>query len=650
MQSLNDKKLRLSATLETITRPDGVRLVKQRTRAEYLALSREQQGILDRFDGRRTVQEILRELLTENHPVRLRPFYELVLNLWQKGFLFEGENESTSPRLRGRRWPSCPTSPALLSAVALLVMLAGAPALARSPLPVIATWTALLGTGVMASFGLSLGNLLAGCALSALGREVYRPRCRWDRVLPFFAVDVRDAFMGGRATEIAVALATLTGPMLLAIAAALSGMETALLGAWLSLVALATPFGNSPAHQLLHAGLRRDYELPRCAERFLSTRMVGRLVRWREPLHEERYFTGYSTYAILWLGLVYWLGARLLEAEGDLFADWVNPASATSGRLAALGVFGLLALLAAGPLAYGFWVLARAVWRGLAPICFNAEAGLQRRAGPGRDQPSPAELEKFLGATLLFSQLPPGELQRVARAMRFVRVVDGTVIIRERDPGRSLFVVHSGTVEVLKENEAGKNARVATLGPGDVFGEIALLDQVRRTSTVRSLGPASVLVLDKADFEAVLLSGLGAKAVRDTVQVCAFLHRQPLFAEWHPQPLLRLSSAFALASFAAGAVVLHENQANDSFYLVKEGAFTVRAKGKPLATLGPGDFFGEISLLRHQPTIAEVVCLGGGACLRLGREDFLQLISQSFVTGLAIEQTGDARDNRKGTA
>ena len=648
MNSLNEQTFRLSPALESIDLPAGVRLLKQRARGEYLALTPEQQRVLARFDGRRTVQEILHELLTGQQPVRLRAFYDLVLNARDKGFLFAGETESAAPEreLRGRRW-GVRCNAATILGLSLAALLAGAVAFARLPVPAVETAAGLLGVLALTALGLSLANLLAGCALSGLGREIYRPRVRWDRGLPFFSVDVRDAFMAGRRGETCVALATLAGPFLLALVAGVTGSGAVLLGAWATLLILASPFGSTPAHHLVHAWLRKEYELPRCAEQFLSTRMVGQLLRWREPLHEERYFIGYSTYAILWLGLVYRLGARLLEAEGDALVNLLLRSADPAGRLASLVIFSGLALLAAAPLAYALWVLGRAGWRGIVPVLFNAEAAMHR-SGAAAERPQPAEVERFLGGTLLFSQLPPGELHAVAAAMRFVRATAGTCIIRERDVGRSLFVVRTGTVAVLKENEAGQNVRVATLGPGEAFGEIALLDRVRRTSTVRSLEDTTLFALDKPDFERLLLSSLGAKTVRDTVQICAFLRRNPLFAEWPSQPLLELSGAFAVEPFAAGAVVLREQQPNDSFYLVKEGRFAVRAHGQPLATLGPGDFFGEISLLRGQPTIAEVACVGGGVCLRLERADFLTLLSQGLVTGLVIERTGDARAAREG--
>ena len=641
MQSLNEKKLRLSAAIESVERDDGVSLLKQTARGEYLALNPDHRRVLGMFTGRQTVKEILHSMLTQNQPIKIRAFYDLVLGALTKGFLFEGETEPAAPRVIGRQW-NVQCSPAAIIGLTLGVMIAGVSVLAVTPFQAVSTVPEWFRVLMLVAVALSVAHALAGCALSGLGRQVYAPVLRLDYGLPFFSVDVRDAFMGGRLVEACVALQTLAAPFLMAVAAGLTDSQPALMAAWVTMIILACPFGGTPAHHLLHAIFRKEYQLPRCAERFLNTKMVAQVFKWRETLVEEKYFLCYSAYAILWLGLVYRFGAHLLEAQGNAFAEFLTRPSDPTGRMTLLVIFALLAVLVAAPLVYVIWVLARGGQRMLSPLLFNAESAMRRR-GHESQRPAPAEVARFLGQTLLFSQLPPAELQKVAAAMKFVRADAGTYIIRERDLGYLLFVVHSGAVDVLKETEAGDEVRVATLAAGDVFGEIALLDQIPRTSSVCAREPATLFALAKEDFEQLLVSSLGAKAVRDAVQVCAFLRRNPLFAEWHPQPLLKMSGAFSFEKFLAGQVVIHENKPNDSFFLVKEGEFEVRIKGQKCNTLGPGDFCGEISLLRNQPATAEVTSVRGGSCLRLGKADFLELVSQDFLTGLTIESTLDTR-------
>ena len=76
---------------------------------------------------------------------------------------------------------------------------------------------------------------------------------------------------------------------------------------------------------------------------------------------------------------------------------------------------------------------------------------------------------------------------------------DGEVIIRQGESGDCMYVIQAGQAEVLQESE-GKEVRLSVLGEGDVFGEMALFEREARSATVRALGDARVLTVDKKTF------------------------------------------------------------------------------------------------------------------------------------------------------
>ncbi len=73
---------------------------------------------------------------------------------------------------------------------------------------------------------------------------------------------------------------------------------------------------------------------------------------------------------------------------------------------------------------------------------------------------------------------------------------DGEVVVTEGDFGAEMFVVQSGSVEVVRSSGEDEH-RVATLQSGDFFGEMALFDGEMRAATVRATGEARVLTIDK---------------------------------------------------------------------------------------------------------------------------------------------------------
>ena len=99
----------------------------------------------------------------------------------------------------------------------------------------------------------------------------------------------------------------------------------------------------------------------------------------------------------------------------------------------------------------------------------------------------------------LFSDCSQRELQTISKAVKDVYHPAGTVIAREGEPGVGLFVISDGTAEVTI---GGK--KKATLGRGDFFGEIALLDGGPRTATVTAITDVKLLGLTEWVFRGLM--------------------------------------------------------------------------------------------------------------------------------------------------
>jgi CRP/FNR family cyclic AMP-dependent transcriptional regulator len=99
----------------------------------------------------------------------------------------------------------------------------------------------------------------------------------------------------------------------------------------------------------------------------------------------------------------------------------------------------------------------------------------------------------------LFSGCSKSELRALARIADELDLRQGTVITREGRPGREFFVLISGSADVTKNGE-----KVAQLGAGEWFGEIALLTDSPRTATVTATSPVDVLVVTDRRFREVV--------------------------------------------------------------------------------------------------------------------------------------------------
>jgi CRP/FNR family cyclic AMP-dependent transcriptional regulator len=100
----------------------------------------------------------------------------------------------------------------------------------------------------------------------------------------------------------------------------------------------------------------------------------------------------------------------------------------------------------------------------------------------------------------IFSGCARRELELIARAAKELRHKPGSVISREGDPGIGLFIILEGTATVTIGG-----VRRGTMGPGDFFGEVALLDRGPRTATVTATTPVTLLVLTEWVFRGLVL-------------------------------------------------------------------------------------------------------------------------------------------------
>ena len=107
----------------------------------------------------------------------------------------------------------------------------------------------------------------------------------------------------------------------------------------------------------------------------------------------------------------------------------------------------------------------------------------------------------------LFQGIEPAELDRIAQTMARRRYRRLEVIFHEGDPGDSLHVVVAGRVKITRQSLEGDEAIIATLGAGDTFGELVLLDGAARSATATAMEPTETVVLTRSSFERLVDGG-----------------------------------------------------------------------------------------------------------------------------------------------
>jgi len=256
----------------------------------------------------------------------------------------------------------------------------------------------------------------------------------------------------------------------------------------------------------------------------------------------------------------------------------------------------------------------------------------------------------------LFSELGPAAFEPVVAALKLRRCRPDEVILAEGQPGHSFFVIARGSVAVSKHLAQGGEQRLATLHEGAIFGEMALVSASPRKATVTALGDCDLLEFDRealaaASQEVADIAVALDKFTRERM-LNNLLATAPLFRPLDRRQRFDLIRRFTAHDVAGGVTIVEEGAIGQGLFMLLSGEVDVsKVDGDSrvlLATLAPGDVFGEISLVHDDATSASVTAVKQSTVLFLAREIFDRLIAavpaiHDYVHDLGEERLMDTR-------
>jgi CRP-like cAMP-binding protein len=258
----------------------------------------------------------------------------------------------------------------------------------------------------------------------------------------------------------------------------------------------------------------------------------------------------------------------------------------------------------------------------------------------------------------LFADLDKEAFVDLVELLEYRELDDGQAICTEGEGGDRLYIVVAGKAEVSRRLE-GREKRLAFLGGGSIFGEMALLTGAPPTSTVRAVGECDVLEIERRDLNElarkhpsvphVLTAFAQARMARNIIAT------SPLFAPVPEAERAQLLSGFGFRGLATDERVIREGEPVNALVLILAGELVVQKEDPSggtvaLSVLREGEVAGEIALLKGLRATATVSATRKTAIATLDRGSFEALLKthpaiRDYLEGLSerrLKQIGEA--------
>lgn len=588
----------------------------------------DQAKLLALLDGKRTVGEVMEAHYAAHRSMPLAALDDLLASLNKHGALAGG---GAAPP--ARTWLSRWLSPRTLVRLQLpglpvlaLLLAAGLPALTllapgAGELSAADVGLALLGT----VWAHSVRRWFQAAALAALGGELSHVELGHTGGMPWLGPDVGALVLLDRPRRALVLLGGLAG-LFVALFVAARFSQGLAFGAFVVAVIELCPFAPTLAGKLL-ATLAGKVDLQEHARAFLDRKLLSR-VATRATFEGETSLVWTSLLSLAWLGFV----VRLLFTRGAQTALRLLAVGVDEEGAARVVLFvgaGLLALALPLSLVALFAAVARAL--------------LSLRSRPHAHGGTKRGTQANLAEVPLFARLPAAEREAVAAAGEQLTFPAGATLVEQGAQGDHFYALLEGQVSVHVEEESGLSRQVATLGAGDCFGEAALLGEGRRLATVKAETAVTVLALGREAFTR-LQGQLQADQLAAVLRNSAALKKSSFFGALPADRLSSLAFQLTRRTVDAGQQLISRGEEGAECFLVSQGRFEVLGDGDALiTTLGPGDHFGEVALLRNVPRTATVRATEASVVLTLSRDEFLSAVVRDLGLARQLELLAAAR-------
>lgn len=268
--------------------------------------------------------------------------------------------------------------------------------------------------------------------------------------------------------------------------------------------------------------------------------------------------------------------------------------------------------------------------------------------------PATEDLIARLPKVPIFSDLNRAAFERLINAVEIKLYEQGEAVVVEGEPGDAFYIIASGAVKVVKRGADLRAVELAVLPAGSFFGEFAYLSGTPRTATVLAADSLELLEVSRPTLDRLVAE---FPSVRQALEkffreraMQTMLAVSPLFETIPKAEREAVARRMTYVEASPDDILIEQGDEAKGLFVIAFGECDVSLLNEfggeeLLAHLRVGDFFGEMSLLFHQPASARVAALKRCGCFKLDAEGFAAVTAKYKPFVQILEKA--AKDRQK---
>ncbi len=627
---LTSTNLFLAQDIEKLSIDDNNLIIKNPAFTTFLSISKIDWNILQQFSNGLTGTELISNIISQTNNISLADLYRLIQKATQSKILIQNQNEDD--KINNQiKWPIRLNS-FISHCLAIVIIISGIIGLFYNGISIPENFIHIFIGILISSLCVSLGYLLAAGILKYYNLTVYRPTFVWKSLIPHLNVNTSSAIIGGRYCLTGVALMRLL-PLFFVSALIFLWIPQVEYILFLAILLLIAPCQNTPIFQIITAFNSSTNFTNKFGLNFYKHFPLIKILSKNKKTKSDKYLINYSFCLLFWV--IFNLFSHII-----LFYTYASQILVKNINSSGIDLPGSIVLITISTLLLLsvyiiLWIVISNIKYLIEKYIFKYKNWISGNEVFGVPQSS---ILQILNNSLIFKDCIPDTISLISEKIQCIEYESNKNIIENNETSDSMYLIYSGKIEIIKDNDDLLPSRIAILEFGDSLLETALLDNFSSEFTYRTLSNVILLKFSKDSFNKLKDTPYGNGVILNSLNKLSFLSHVKFCSQWHPKALLKFSTLLVFNNIEKNEALINRGYDSNFIHIVFKGNFIVKKDFAVLATLSQANIFGEKNLYNDTVSSADVIATEASQCFTIHVSDFIQFINIDFFTGFSFSE------------